>query len=182
MASPYIKHLYHIAQVDLPQLANDIPNAANQFTLQSAVMKMHNMLAILIHHAIHADAAASGAVQAQPAPAPVQPRPAPRPAAVAPSPSGMRMVGLPPVPGMIPIAGDPISEPQGTGSQVMEVTLTPSGTQVKLPGGHEPVAVLPPGAPVNLYPEPAPAQAAPMFALPAQAGAPMEVTLPRGGV
>lgn len=185
MSSPHLNTLIKIAREDLPQLTYDINNAATLYTLQEAVKKLHNIIAYIVHHTVLSDPNVQAAMATR-APAP-QPRYAPAapqnygqgygqaPIGSAPPmdyyPHDERRSTVPMQQAPAPVSTNPLGLPNIGGevdeappnSGVAEVTITPQGTRVNVPGAGS--MRLPPGTAVQLAPE----------------EPPPGVVLPRGG-
>lgn len=166
-----ISHLVHFAQQKLPQLEYDINNAgSNPYGLQKALVEVHEMMTYIVHHLINEryallNAGNAPVVAATPTPAPAYVAPSSPPQAQRPafapglSRPGVTMAALPNLSPVVPnhITGPAAAAPSG-GSKIAEVTLTPQGTRVSIPGG--PQMTVPPGAPVDtaslMEPQPLP--------------------------
>lgn len=174
MATRLMPYLIEIMEKHLPQLDHDINNATTLYTLQDAVRKLHQIVTYVVHHVVEEEymklvaSRAPAATMVPAAPVPPPPRPAMAPQAIPQPASAISRMPLPflgstsSMPSMGPAPSVPAQQ------RVMDVNITPQGTQVKMPGG--PVYELPPGAPV-LIPEPA----QPIL------NGPNDVVLPPGG-
>jgi hypothetical protein len=168
----YLEALEKFAREDLPALEYDINNASTLFTLQAAVKKLHAITAYTVHHSIYFARGflqmQQGQVVAPPPPVPVQAAPVRQAAPQAPF-----LPTSPVLPGLTPT-------PNPEQPKVMDVTITPRGTQVTVPG--QPAAFYPPGAEVDaaaLMAPPPPSTSSPALSIP---GGPVaEIVLPRGG-
>lgn len=172
--SELLPYLVAIAEKHLPQLEHDIENASTLYTLQAAVKQLHQYVTYIIHHSIQ-DAyrqisvalpkvgspppAARAAAPAAPAPAS---SPIARPvaqqgvqaASSVPTLTLPRLTSPGPGPVVPPVPTMPATNP-AVGGKVMEVSITPHGTNVQIPGG--PAVTLPPGSAVTrdvIEPEP----------------------------
>jgi hypothetical protein len=139
--------IIEIAQVHLPQLEHDIDNASTLFTLQAAVKQLHQFTVYVTHHLVllaQAELEASMPRPQAPAPPPQPQRPIVAPMRVPPPASAIATLALPKLAGPNPMAA--AAPAQGQGQRIMEVSITPQGTNVTLPGGA--AVTLPPGTPV----------------------------------
>lgn len=144
--------LIQIAESNLPQLKHEIDiNGSSLYKLQAAVSELHSIVTYVVHHSIdeRRRLLALASPQALAALAPtIAPAPAPAPAPVRPPvPQGLR-TPLPPLDRAAPVAPSAAAAPGQVGQPVMEVSITPSGTRVVLPGAPAPI-MAPPGAPID---------------------------------
>ena len=176
MATKYTQALIDIMERHLPQLEYDLTNATTLYTLQDCTKKLHQILSYVVHHIVEDEyvklmAARPPAATMMPAVAPPPPpRPAIAPQAVTHPASAVTRMPLPHLggPAGMPTMGAVSAPAQGGGAKVMDVSITPQGTRVALPGG--PVMELPPGSPVEI-----PEATQPVL------NGPNDVVLPPGG-
>ena len=169
--SKLLPYLVEIQEKHLPLLEHDLQHASTLYTLQAALKSLHQIVTYVVaaivedgYDAAKARAARLGPPASAPAtqvPMPTVPRQAVATRPYVPTAPPLNSGGLPPLPGL----NTGVTAEQ---SKVVDVTITPSGTQVKIPGG--PTLQLPPGEQVIL-----PDSSGPVLE------GPEDVVLPPGG-
>jgi hypothetical protein len=160
MNTEYLNQLLQMAREggEIEQLQYDLQNASTTLALQDAMKRLFNVVTLLTYHILHeaisrqVSAPRQAPVEQIPAPAPVQPQ-----QCLQPQLNMHSNFGLPGLPARPPTISQPaLSTPSSNGmpgippSDVVNVVLTPQGTQVIPPVGAGAPVSLPVNTPVRL--------------------------------